>query len=253
MACEWVLFAALIILSSRSRDCSFPEGLHPARSSTGGPASTSTGGWKICLLGNRSSVPYGTWLPFLRWERIWSQGTFARWYTPPSEWHSGDRLEDGWENGWLEHLAAAPYSEGEHWELLAEACGAGLTGIGRLAVVCVPDPVFFRGGRVGLQEESALGFWMQRTDCKWVIPSLCWRLLSSCHQNSSGWPLFITAPELRLVGGRVLQELTVGSKSRTGLFSRRGLGFPLGLGLPGPAPALSWSFRTYSYSWGARQ
>lgn len=72
-------------------------------------------------------------------------------------------------------LGGCSYSEGEHWELLAEVCGAGLTGIGGLAVVCVPDPVFFRGGRVGLQEESALGFWMQRTDCKWVIPSLCWR------------------------------------------------------------------------------
>lgn len=53
---------------------------------------------------------------------------------------TGSRLED---------LTAAPWSRDEHWELLAEDCGTGLTGIGGLAVVRAPNPVFRRGGRIG--------------------------------------------------------------------------------------------------------
>lgn len=62
---------------------------------------------------------------------------------------TGSRLED---------LAAAPCSQEEHWELLAEDCGAGLTGIGGLATVRAPDPVFRRGGRVGCARGERPGF-----------------------------------------------------------------------------------------------
>lgn len=62
---------------------------------------------------------------------------------------TGSRLED---------LEAAPCSQEEHWELLAEDCGAGLTGIGGLATVRAPDPVFRRGGRVGCARGERPGF-----------------------------------------------------------------------------------------------
>lgn len=127
-------------------------------------------------------------------------------------------------------MAAAPYSEGEHWELLAEACGAGLTGIGRLAVVCVPDPVFFRGGRVGLQEESALGFWMQRTDCKWVIPSLYWRASSQLSPDQ----LWLT-PFYHCSGAQ-LSCLEVGHSKNSQWAADLGQGCPLGQ----MSPAEGW-------------
>lgn len=113
---------------------------------------------------------------------------------------TGSRLED---------LAAAPCSREEHWELLAEDCGAGLTGIGgpvdrsihtsggvpaplaplsasptsmlprsHLLLSVCPTQFSAEEEELVVQEENALGFWMQRTDCKWVIPSLCWRASS---------------------------------------------------------------------------
>jgi hypothetical protein len=105
---------------------------------------------------------------------------------------TGSRLED---------LTAAPWSRDEHWELLAEDCGTGLTGIGGPVDRSVVGsgwssaPLFpssasptsllpgshllLSGHRTQfsaeveelvVQEESAPGFWMQGTDCKWVIP-----------------------------------------------------------------------------------
>lgn len=159
---------------------------------------------------------------------------------------TGSRLED---------LAAAPCSQEEHWELLAEDCGAALTGIGGLATVRATDPVFLRGGRVGCARGERPGFLdaenrLQVGDSFFTLEGF----FPAVTRPALADPfLSLLRSPVRLLGGGALQELTVGSRSRTGLsfstnVSRLGLGFPLGLGLPGPAAAFSLSFRAHSSS-----
>lgn len=133
-------------------------------------------------------------------------------------------------------MAAVPCTWDEHWELLAEVYRAGLKGIGGFFVVGVLDPVFHRGGRVGLQEESTLDFWMQRTDCKWVIPSLCWRASSQLSPEQ----LWLT-PFYHCSGAQ-LGCLEVGCSKNSQWAADLGRGCPLGQMSPAEGWASLWGW-----------